>query len=185
MATDHGPAAPSGLHALLAEFSGPEALLEGAQRTRAAGYRAVEAYSPLPVHGLAEALGHRPSRLPFLVLAGGILGGLGGYSLCYYISVIAYPLNVGGRPLHSGLSFIPVTFELTILVAALGAVFGMILANGLPRLYHPVFNVSRFARASQDRFFLCIEARDPLFHREETRRFLQALGPDEVSDVEP
>jgi hypothetical protein len=172
------------LHGLMAEYDSPDTLLEATRKTYAAGYRRIDAYSPMPIHGLAQALGFRGTRLPLLVFAAGIVGGLSGYSLCYWISAVAYPLNIGGRPLHSGPSFIPVTFELTILFAALTAVFGMIVANGLPRLYHPVFNLSSFARASQDRFFLCIEADDPRFDPEETRRFLESLNPHEVSRVE-
>ena len=174
----------SPLHGLMAEFEKPEDLLEASRKAFTAGYRKLDAFSPMPIHGLADSIGYQPTRLPFLVFAGGVIGAILGYGLCYWVSVIAYPLNVGGRPFHSGPAFIPVTFELTILFAALAAVFGMIVANGLPRPYHPVFNVPGFDRASQDRFFLCIEADDPRFDIEETGRFLESLHPHEVSRVE-
>jgi hypothetical protein len=178
------PAQPS-LYGLAAEFTTPDDLLQATRRAREAGYRRLEAYTPFPVEGLAEALDFHRTHLPLVVLLGGIAGGLGGYLLQYWINVVHYPLNVGGRPLHSWPAFIPVTFELTILVAALAAVLGMLALNGLPMPYHPLFNVPRFAQVTRDRFFLCIEARDPKFDRQETRRFLEGLVASEVSEVEP
>jgi hypothetical protein len=174
---------PPPIYGLLAEFRDANALVEAAARVHGAGYRRLDAYTPFPVEGLAEVLGFHERRLPMVVLAGGLAGAAAGYGLQYWVSAIAYPLNVGGRPLHSWPAFIPVTFELTILVAALAAVLGMLALNGLPMPYHPVFNVPRFALASRDRFFLLIEAADPRFDRAETRRFLEGLGPREVSDV--
>lgn len=171
-------------HGLMAEFDNPDDLLDAARKAREAGYRRLDAYSPMPVHGLGEVLDFRCDKLPILVFIGGLLGALTGYGLCYFVSVIDYPLNVGGRPFHSGPSFIPVTFELTILFAAFCSAFGMLIANGLPRPHHPVFNVENFARASQDRFFLCIEAEDERFDPEKTRGFLESLNPQEVSEVE-
>ena len=143
----------------------------------------MDAYSPFPIEELTEALGAHHSRLPLIVLIGGLCGCIGGYALQYWVATMAYPLNVGGKPLHSWPAFIPITFECTILVAALSAVFGMLALNGLPMPYHPVFNVSRFALASRNRFFLCIEATDPQFDPDETRRFLHTLGPREVTTV--
>lgn len=172
------------LYGLMAEFDSPEALLANAQKTYEAGYRRVSAYSPFPITGLAEALGLRPTRLPYLVLLGGILGAVGGYALQYYAAVIDYPINVGGRPLNSWPSFSIVTFETTILVAAGVAVVGMLLRNGLPQPYHAVFNAPRFHLATQDRFFLCIEARDPQFDLVRSRQFLETLGSSEVVAVE-
>jgi hypothetical protein len=172
-----------GLYGLLAEFETPEGLAAAAAAARDAGYRQMEAYSPFPVHGLTDALGFRSSRLAALVLAGGVAGALGGFALQYWVSVMAYPHNVGGRPLNSWPSFIPVTFEMTILIASLTAVLGMLALNGLPRPHHPLFAMERFAHASRDRFFLCIEAADPRFDRQGTRRFLESLRPHGVEEV--
>ncbi len=176
---------PSSLYGVLAEFSTPDELLAATRGARQAGYRQMDAYTPFPVEGLAEALGFQRTGLPFLVLLGGIVGGVGGYVMQYWMAAIDYPLNVGGRPLHSWPAFIPVTFELTILVAALAAVLGMLALNGLPMPYHPLFHVPRFELATRNGFFLCIEARDPQFDRDETRRFLESVKAREVSDVEP
>lgn len=173
------------LYGLMAEFDDPAAVVAATRRAYAAGYRQMDAYSPYPIEELHHALGVHGNRLPLVVLIGGIVGGLGGYLLEYWSATIAYPLNVGGRPLHSWPSFIPVAFETTVLVATLSAVIGMIVANGLPMPYHPVFNVPEFERASRDGFFLCIEATDPKFDVDATRRFLRSLGAKEVREVEP
>jgi hypothetical protein len=171
------------LYGLLAEFDNPTDLVAAAHRTREAGYKRVEAYTPFPVEELTEALPVRRSKLPLVILIGGLVGGVGGYYMQYYANVIGYPLNIGGRPLHSWPSFIPVTFEMTILAAALTAVLAMLGMNGLPMPYHPLFNVPRFALASRDRFFLCIEARDPGYDEEATRQFLAGLRPRSVQEV--
>ncbi|MBI3492580.1 MAG: DUF3341 domain-containing protein [Acidobacteria bacterium] len=167
----------------MAEFEDPTSLVTAAHRARHEGYRRMDAYSPFPIEELHEALGAHPTRLPLIVLIGGLCGCVGGYALQYWASAIAYPINVAGKPLHSWPAFIPVTFECTILVAALSAVLGMLALNGLPMPYHPVFNVPRFALASRNRFFLCIEAGDSKFDLEETRRFLETLNPREVTTV--
>jgi hypothetical protein len=167
----------------MAEFDDPNALVAAAYRAHHEGYRRMEGYSPFPIEELHEALGESHSRLPLIVLIGGLVGCLGGSGLQYWAAGIAYPLNIGGKPLDSWPMFIPVTFECTILVAALSAVLGMLALNGLPMPYHPVFNAPRFALASRNRFFLCIEARDPNFELEKTRGFLETLGPREVSTV--
>ena len=172
------------LYGLMAEFDNPTDVVEAARATYDAGYRRINAYSPYPIEELSEAIGFHRTRLPILVLIGGIIGGLVGYGLQYYVAVIDYPLNVGGRPLHSWPSFIPITFEMTILFAAFSAVFGMLALNKLPQPYHPVFNAERFALASRDRFFLVIEARDPKFDHDRARMFLLSLNPKEVVDVE-
>ncbi len=171
------------IYGLLAEFEDPTALVAAAQQAREAGYTSLDAYSPYPIEELHHVLHEAPTKLPLLVLIGGLFGCGGGYALQYWVSAIAYPINVGGKPFHSWPAFIPVTFECTILAAALTAVLGMLALNGLPQPYHPVFNVPRFALASRNRFFLCIEAADPKFDLEETRRFLETLNPREVSTV--
>jgi len=174
------------LYGLMAEFDEVTALVDAAKRTHADGYRKVDAFSPFPIHELFEALELDDKRVSRAVLLGGIAGCLAGFGLCYWVSVIAYPLNIGGRPFNSWPSFIPVTFEVTILLASLTAVLTLIVLNGFPAPYHPVFNVKRFAEhASQDGLFLAIEADDPKFDREKTRAFLQQLGAREVSDIEP
>src|SRR5262245_36370145 len=170
-------------YGLMAEFDSAQALVTAAHRAREAGYARMDAYSPFPIEELAEALGVRASRLPLLVLLGGALGCVGGYFMQYYAAAVDYPINVGGRPYHSWPAFIPVTFEMTILVAAVTAVLGMLALNGLPMPYHPVFHIPRFALATRDRFFLCIEATDPLFDAKTTRAFLETLGPREISEV--
>ncbi len=172
------------IYGLLAEFSTPGALVEGTRKARVeGGYSKMEAHSPYPVEDLHEAIGFRKNPLPLMVLAAGILGGLSGFAMEYYSAVIDYPINVGGKPLNSWPAFIPVTFELTVLSAALTAVFGMILLNGLPMPYHPLFNVPEFARASSDRFFLFVRWDDPKFDLQETRPFLDQLTPDSISEV--
>ncbi len=174
----------SHLYGLMAEFDTPDQLVKAAGRFRADGYRYVNAYTPFPVEGLAEAVGFRRSSVPLLTLIGGLFGGIGGFYMQYWMSAVSYPVNIGGRPLNSWPAFIPVTFELTILGAALFAVLGMLALNKLPMPHHPVFNVARFARASKDRFFLCIEARDPKFDRAQTAQFLESLEAHDVTEVE-
>jgi ActD protein len=171
------------IYGLMAEFDTPTALAAAARGVREKGYRKVEAYSPFAIEEVNEALGLRRNRLPLIVLTGGILGGLTGYLMQYYIAVWDFPINVGGRPLHSWPSFIIITFELTILFAAFSTVLGLLGLCGLPMPYHPVFNVPRFAQASRNRFFLCIEAADPLFDRHTTAEFLRSLEAYEVSEV--
>jgi hypothetical protein len=171
------------LYGLMAEFETPARLVAATRRTRAEGYRRVDAYTPYPVEELEDALDFHRTWVPPLVLVGGVLGAVTGMALEYWVSVIAYPINVGGRPLNTWPMFVPVVFELTILFAALFAVVGMLALNGLPMPYHPVFNVPRFAMATRDRFFLVILAKDDKFELEGTRRFLRDLGASEVTDV--
>jgi Protein of unknown function (DUF3341) len=170
------------LFGLVAEFVTHEQLVSAAERAYQHGFRKIDAYSPFPVEGLAEALGKK-NRLPLLVLCGGILGGVGGYYMEWYANVVSYPLNVGGRPLHSWPAFIPITFELSVLSAALVAFVFSLALSGLPKPYHPLFNLPEFERASQDRFFLCIEADDPRFDRVATRQFLEQLAPIKIAEV--
>ena len=171
------------LYGLAAEFEHPEELLKAASRAKAAGYRWVAAYTPIPVEGLYDALGHQPTRLPFLTLLGAILGGTSAFALQYYCAVVSYPLNIGGRPLNSWQAFMPIVFELSVLGAALFSVLGMLALNGLPMPYHPLFNLDEFKFASRDRFFLSIERRDPKFDRLQTRDFLESLHAHKVLEV--
>ena len=172
------------LYGFLAEFDDPEALRESIRRARGEGFRNMDAYTPFPVEGIAEELGTHHSMIPWIVFAGGVIGALTGAALQYYSSVYDYPLNIGGRPPNSWPSFVVVAFELTILVAGLCAVFGMLAINGLPKPHHPLFNELQFERASQDRFFLCIEATDPRFDSERTWHFLEALQPEGLYAVQ-
>ena len=171
------------VYGLMAEFEDPTSLVHATHKAYHEGYRCMDAYSPYPIEELHEALGSHETRLPLIVLIGGIIGCIGGYLLQYWVSAITYPVNIGGKPLHSWPAFIPVTFECTILVAALSCVLGMLALNGLPQPYHPVFNVPRFALASRNRFFLCIESQDPKFDINGTRHFLETLSPREVTTV--
>ena len=175
----------SHIYGVVAEFETAEELIAAAEKTRLTGYRRFEAYSPFPVEGLPEAVGLKRNAVPLITLIGGLCGGFGGFGLQYWVAAISYPLNIGGRPLNSWPAFIPVTFEMTVLGAALSAVFGMLALNGLPRPHHPLFNVKRFSRhATSDRFYLCIEARDPKFHLSDSARFLNELKPTHVFEVE-
>jgi hypothetical protein len=169
----------------LAEFKTAEDLLEAVKRTRAAGYRRIDAYTPFPVEGLVEAVGSYKDRIPLITLIGGVIGGGGGYFMQWYSAVVDYPFNQGGRPYHSWPAFIPVTFELTVLGAALFALVGMLALNGLPKLYHPLFNVPEFELASRSRFFLCIRSEDPCYERETTRQLLSSMKPLALTEVPP
>jgi hypothetical protein len=171
------------VHGLLAEFSDPAALLRAARATHGAGYRRVEAYSPMQIEGLVEALGSTDEGLPRLALVGGIVGGVLTYAMQWLSVTYSYPLNVGGRtPAWPGL--IPATFEMTVLGAVLAVFFGVLLRSGLPRLYHPVFNDAGFAAASSDGFFLCIDAADPHYDPQRTHEFLESLEPVRVTVVD-
>lgn len=172
------------IHGLMAEFDQPEPLLEAAHRARAEGYRDMDAYSPMPVDGLAEAIGFRTSVVQRIVFVAGLLGATGGFTLCWWMTVVAYPHNVAGRPLNSWPAYVPITFECMVLVACVTAVVGMLALNGLPQPYHPVFNVARFEHASRDKFFLCIEASDPKFDLDATREFLEQFDQQGVMEVE-
>jgi hypothetical protein len=180
----HATTAGSAFYGMLAEFDSAQALLDAANQVRVAGYTRADAFSPFPIHGLAEALGFRERWVSKIVLGAGITGLLAGWGLEYWTQVIDFPLNIGGRPYNAWVSFIPPAFETTILFASLSAVIGMIALNGLPQPYHPVFNVPSFVRASQDKFFLAIEASDPKFDTHATRLFLSGLKAREVMDIE-
>ena len=173
------------IYGLMAEFETPTALVAAARAALEKGYRKLDAYSPFPIEELTDALHLHHNKLPLIVLLGGIIGGLAGYLLQYYVTVIYFPINIAGRPLHSWPSYIIIAFETTILFASISAVLGMLALCGLPMPYHPTFNVPRFALASRNRFFLCIESRDPLFDRARTIEFLETLEPREVSEVAP
>jgi hypothetical protein len=170
------------IYGYLAEFEEPDRLLDAARKVKAAGYDVVEAYSPLPLHGLADILGWS-NRLPAIVFVGGLVGACVGFGLQYWVSVIEYPVIVGGKPFNSWPAFVVPTFECTILFAAISAVLGMFWLNGLPQPYHPVFNVARFVEASRDRFFLMILSRDPRFDMDGTKEFLSGLKPTSLEEV--
>jgi Protein of unknown function (DUF3341) len=171
-------------HGLLAEFLTAPEILEATRRARLEGYRHMDAYTPYPVEGLPAELGLPRTRIPLVVLMGGLVGAVGGYFMQYWAAAVDYPVNIGGKPFNSWPAFIPITFEMMVLVAALSAILGMFFLNGLPQPYHPLFHIARFDRASQDRFFLCIEATDPHFDGQATRQFLESLHPHgEVVEV--
>ena len=178
-------ALPPAVYGLMAEFDDPGGLVKAAKQTYAAGYRQIDTFSPYPIEEAWEAIGQHDTRLSKIVLGGGLTGLLSGLALQEWVHHIAYPINIAGKPLNSWPQFIPVTFELTILFAALSGVIGMIVLNGLPMPYHPVFNVARFERASRDKFFLLIESTDPKFDRQQTLDFLKGLNASEVNEVEP
>jgi Protein of unknown function (DUF3341) len=171
------------IYGLMAEFDTPTHLVEAARETLAAGYKKIDAYSPFPIEELAEAIGFHKNNVPLVVLIGGLLGGLSGYLMQYWIAAVSYPVNVGGKPYHSWPAFIVVTFEMTILFAGISAVFGMLALNGLPMPYHPVFHVPRFAFATKDRFFLIIFSSDARYDAAGTRSFLEGLHPRSISEV--
>jgi Protein of unknown function (DUF3341) len=176
--SDAGP-----VYGLMAEFDSAQELMAAAEKAHAAGYEKLDAYSPFPIEGLAEAIGFHKNRVALVVLIGGLIGGLSAYALQYWVAVITYPVNVGGRPLHSWPSFIIVTFELTILFGGLSAAIGMLALNGLPMPYHPVFNVPEFAKASENKFFLVVFSSDPQYDADGTRSFLTGLSPRMVAEV--
>jgi hypothetical protein len=171
------------LHGVVAEFETPDSLVSACKKAHAAGYRRMDAYTPFPIEEAADAIGYEKTQVPLLTLCGGILGGLSGYLLQYWVNISAYPMNIGGRPLHSWPSFIIITFEMTILFAGITAVVSMLTLSGLPQPYHPIFNHPRFTAASRDRFFLCIEAADPKFDLDKTKQFLQATDAIDVAEV--
>lgn len=171
------------LFGVAAEFDDPDTLLAACKKAYAEGYRDLDAYTPYPIHGLAESIGHSKSPLPAIALGGGILGAIAGFGLQYYTNVIDYPHNVGGRPIFSWPSYIPITFELGVLLAALSALVGMLLLNGLPQPYHPIFNAKNIEYVTRDKYFLCIEATDKQFDAGQTAEFLRGLGATDVSEV--
>jgi hypothetical protein len=177
------PIAEAPSYGLMAEFDSAQELVDAAHKAQAAGYKKIDAYSPFPIEGLAEAIGFHKDRVALVVLIGGIIGGLTAYGLQYWVAVITYPTNIGGRPYHSWPSFIVVTFELTILFAGLSAVIGMLALNGLPMPYHPVFNVAEFSKATENKFFLVVFSSDPNYDPADTRSFLSGLSPRMIAEV--
>ena len=175
---------PKGLFGIIVEFSDAESLIAAAEKVRDAGYTHTDAYTPFPVEEVLHALGKHHSKLPYIIFAGGLSAGLGGFAMQYWMNGIDYAINIGGRPLFSWPAFIPITFECTVLASAFCAVFGMILLNGLPLPHHALFNVPEFASASKSGFFLGIEANDPKFDKEKTKTFLKGLKARGVYEVE-
>jgi hypothetical protein len=173
----------SALYGLVAEFADPQELVAAASAAANAGYTHMDAYTPFPVEGLAEALRKHHSWIPLIFLLGGLIGGCGGYFMEYYAAVLSYPINVGGRPLHSWPAFIPVTFELTVLISALSGFVGVLVSMGLPRLNHPIFNTPGFKAVTEDKFFLCLEACDPQFRLSSAQQFLESLKPLRIVEV--
>lgn len=176
----------SHLYGLIGEFETPKQLIEASKKVREAGYRRIDAFSPFPIEGLSQALGlgRKHDLVPLVTLIGGLSGGLGGFLFQLWANLSAYPMNIGGRPPNSWPAFIPVTFELTVLGASLSAVLGMLALNKLPQPHHPLFGAERFHKhASNDRFFLCIEALDPKFQLAETSQFLRGLNAQHVTEV--
>jgi hypothetical protein len=171
------------IYGMLAQYSETTSLIEAARELKGRGYRQIDAYSPYPVEGLAEAIGFDKTGMSLVVLIGCIIGGVIGFAMQWWVAVVAYPLNIGGRPLNSWPSFLPITFELTILGGAFSAVLGMLALNGLPCLYHPLFEIETFRNAHSDSFFLCVKATDPQFDADETSRLLMASKAVEVWDV--
>lgn len=180
----YGASDARGPYALVAEFTSAEALLDAAEKTGQAGYRNTDAYTPFSVPGMSDALRFHDVRMPFLIFTGGLIGCFTGFTLQWYTAAVDYPLSVGGKPFNSLPSFFPVSFECTILFASLTAFICTFALNGLPKPYHPIFNTPGFLRASKDRFFLAIETSDPLYDADETRKFLEGLGAEAVSEVE-
>ena len=180
----HSEVAENPIYGIVAEFDDPDILLEAAGKVRAAGYRHFDAYSPFPIHGLDEAMHFSDPRIPWFAFFGGLTGCALGFGLQYFIAVIDYPMNVGGKPLNSWPQFLPVTFECTVLCTGLATFISQWALNGLPRLHHPIFNAKNFDRATQDRFFLCIESKDDKFDLERTEAFLSSLGTLDVTEVE-
>jgi Protein of unknown function (DUF3341) len=172
------------LYGVMAQFDSPSTLVAAAKETYAAGYRRINGYSPFPIEELSEAIGFTRTSLPLIVLLGGIIGGVGGFFMQYWMEVIDYPINVGGKPFNSWPAFIPITFECTVLVAAFAAVLGMLALNKLPQPYHPVFNAPNFALATRDSFFLVIESKDAKFDHDEVVKFLKSMEARDVCDVE-
>src|SRR5947209_18369734 len=175
---------PRRLYGVMAQFDTPSRLVAAARETYAAGYRQINGYSPFPIEELTEAIGFKRTTLPLIVLAGGIIGALGGFFMQYWMEVIDYPINVGGKQFNSWPAFIPITFECTVLVASFAAVLGMLALNKLPQPYHPVFNAPNFALATRDHFFLVIEASDRTFQHEEVMQFMRSLGPKDLIEVD-
>jgi hypothetical protein len=173
------------IYGAIASFAGPADLLEAAKHLHSSGFRRYDTYSPYPIAGMEEALGLGHSKVPFLVLLGGLLGA--GFAQVFqaYLNSVAYPLVTAGKPFNTPEAFVPITFETTVLCAAFGAVIGMFVLNGLPRLYHPVFRSESFKRASTDGFFLTVEARDPRFDLRKTPALLEALGGSDIELLEP
>lgn len=171
------------LYGVLAEFKNPKELIDAAKLVNQNGYRRYDTFSPYPIHGMDKAMSLKKSKLGWIVVSHGILGFTGALAMMYWMMVVDYPLNISGKTLMNIPAWIPVTFELTVLLSAFGAVFGMFFLNGLPRLNHPLFSSENFKKVTDDGFFVCIESEDPQFESEKVQKLLKDAGASSIEEV--
>jgi hypothetical protein len=173
----------SSLHGIIAEFRNPRELTDVAVTMSESGYSKFDTYSPYPIHGMDKAMKLKKSKLGWIVLASGLVGFFGAIAMMYYMAVHDYPINISGKPFLNGPAWVPITFELTVLLSAFGAVIGMFYLNGLPKLHNPLFNVDRFKKSTDDGFFACIEAEDHLFDASKVKKLFEDAGATHIEEV--
>ncbi|MDR9415773.1 MAG: DUF3341 domain-containing protein [Gracilimonas sp.] len=171
------------LHGILAEFKNPKELTDVAKKMVKSGYNKFDTYSPFPIHGMDKAMNLKKSKLGWIVFGHAILGFTGAIAMMYYMSVVDYPINISGKPFFNAPAWVPITFELTVLLSSFGAVFGMFFLNGLPKLNNPLFNVDRFKKATDDGFFACIEAEDDMFDAKQVKELFKEAGATHIEEV--